>query len=59
MPGTRTEVKVLSQRLDSIPIHQHQLDLQTLKAGVTQHYDTWVNNLVLFFKKLFSPISEV
>lgn len=61
MSGTRTGFKIIPQIFNSIPIHQHELDLQTFKASIIQHYDTWVNNLVLESKKKnpLSPMPEV
>lgn len=55
-PGTRTEFKIIPQRLNFIPIHQHELDLQTLRQlslNIMTH-----RSVIYFFKKKkisFSP----
>lgn len=48
-PGTRTEFKIIPQRLNFIPIHQHELDLQTLRQlslNIMTH-----RSVIYFFKK--------
>lgn len=59
MPGTRIGFKIIPQIFNSIPIHQHELDLQTFKASILQPYDTW--SITYFFikkKKILFPLCQ-
>lgn len=51
-PGTRIEFKIPPQRLNFILIHQHELDLQTLRQlslNIMTH-----SSVIYFFKKKIS-----